>query len=127
MKDNFDPFAIDVVEVVVTYPEIVAGGLTCKFFLTPETLKEDLEHRQRFLGMTDEERDEKAHDYRVDRLAALSVKPPEVPGLVCGGDNFRETMHEFFSGTNPLKRRVVMDALIRYETVTSPQEFFRGV
>lgn len=115
----------------MTYADLAPGmePVTMKFFFTLETVSAEVESRIAYLGLTKEEQEAKLPEYRVNRLALLMVRPPEgVPTFPdCKPEDLAETIKNFFGGTNPFKRKIVADALIGYEGVIHPKEFFRGV
>lgn len=116
-------------EVTVTYKNL---GQTepMKFFTRIFLSKEEKELRQKFFGLTAEEKEAGQHAHNVEVLASVSTKAPEnVPEFpVIETTDLKEVQKAitaFFSGDNPMKQKIAADVVGLYFNKTQPAEFFR--
>lgn len=97
------------------------------FHLRPLLSKEAKEAQQKFLGLEEAEQQKTEHRHDVEMLALLSVKEPE--NLPTFERQEKETIGDaitrFFSDGNEIKMRVADHAMIRYNRLMQPKEFFR--
>lgn len=115
----------DQTEIPVTVKYDFLPGEPMRFFLRLQMAKEEREARQKLFALPADEREAKQHEYNVSALASLSTRAPEnVPTFDPGSDH-QQAIKDFFSGTNPMKQKVVEDVLALYFTKTQPVEFFR--
>ncbi len=112
-----DIFQLTETPVTLTYAAL--GGAPITFYLRPWLLKDDEDARQAFFALTDDEQEKQRATHNVELLARLSVRPPT------GLPNFTGDIRSYFGDGNPMKERVVADALRRYNLIVQPEEFFR--
>lgn len=131
-KTETNIFDLGSVEVTLTYP-FLKDAEPIKFFLRPILNSEEKASRQKFLALSEAEREQRKHEANVELLASLSTQAPEnLPtfpdfnGNDVDLERLRSELREFFAGTNPMKQKVVDDALTVYFNHIQPAEFFRG-
>ena len=109
------------IEIPLTYaflPDVVM-----RFFMRLQMNKEAIEANQAFLGLTQTEREAKDHENNVALLSSLATKHPEgVPGYKAG-DDVKVSIYAFFSGDNPMKKKVCVDVLNKYFRLVQPKEY----
>lgn len=123
-QKNF--FDINDVEVTLTYPQFGIDTPIVFYFGLLLSAKEK-EIRQRFFALTPEEQDQKRASYNLEMLCSLATKAPEnLPTFeAIEGADVSEALTLFFQGNNPMKQKVVEDAINAYFAKTQPAEFFR--
>lgn len=85
------------------------------------------EAQQEFAGLKASEKKQKLDAYYIELIATLSTRAPEnVPGFPEKTDDLPETIREFFSGDNRLKKLVYTEVIDGYFAKTKRRDFFRG-
>lgn len=133
--NNISILEIDSVPVELTYSDLIGIGKTLKVAMRfeLETSEDEAKARAAFIGLTEAEKKEKLPEWRAKRLSLLLTDSPVEMNILEGGKVVGEEVipankiFEYFNSTNPLRRKIANDALIRYEAVTNPAEFFRSV
>lgn len=122
---TFNLFDLDSIEIPLTYDFLADLGAMI-FFCRPLLINEEREARQAFYALPLEDRKAKQHEYNVELLASLCTKlPVNVPTFPADAMDVKKAIVDFFTGENPMKKKVVEDALTIYFAKTQPLEFFR--
>jgi len=122
-QKNF--FDINEVEITLTYPQFGIETPIVFYFGLLLSAKEK-EIRQRYFALTPEEQDQKRASYNLEMLCSLATAHPDnLPTYDPADETPAEALKAFFAGNNPMKQKVVEDAINAYFAKTQPAEFFR--
>ena len=114
-------FELSDFEIPITYPFL--PGVEMKFFMRMQMNDEATKANQAFLALPKDEREAKDHENNVQLIANLSTRLPEnIPTFPTEGD-VKQTITDFFSGDNPMKKKLCVDVLNRYFSHIRPKEY----
>lgn len=127
-------FDMDRIPVRLTY-QFTDPATVITFFCKMALSADDESARQAFYAQPKAEQDAGEHAYYVDLLSRVAVaKPDGLPGFdefandrfVKGTDETAgELIKAFLSEPSDMKKKIVGDAITRYNRIIQPAEFFR--